>query len=99
MSELINNTDPQAIENLSGKIVDYAKNLLREMQSLVDTHDNMQYYWSGDQYDKMSNSIVEMKTDVGSQARELLRIAENMHNQAVSLANATGVALQRRWHD
>lgn len=94
MNDFINNSDPQAMKDISKKIAIYASNLKADMKKLSQTHQGMHSCWSGKQYDDFSRAIADANSAIAKQADKLLAIANDVEKDAKQLAIAMGVSLR-----
>lgn len=94
MAQVIKNSDPQAMHDMAKAIRRYADELSKDLQRLANKHAAMHAYWSGEQYDRFTEIIKTVKSDLEKQAAGLSGIAADVEKDAQALAAAQNIALR-----
>ncbi len=94
MNDIINNSNPQAMKDISKKIAKYADDLKTDMKKLAQMHQGMHSYWEGKQYDDFSRAIADANSAIVKQADALLKISNDVEKDAIQLAIALGITLR-----
>ena len=94
MDGQILNSDPQVMSDIAKEILRYATTLKSEVGRLYSKNRAVGANWSGEQYEKFSEVIANVKKTLDEQADKLASIASDVKKDAVALAEALGVKIK-----
>lgn len=95
MSEVIHNSDPQAMADVAREIKRYAEGISGSVQKLQNRHRAMHASWSGEQYDRFTEVVQAVKSKLDKQTERLKEIAADVDKDAAALADALHIDIKR----
>ncbi len=90
----IRNSDPQVMHDIAKEIKRYAETVKSDVQKLSNKHRAVGGSWSGEQYDRFTEIVESVKSNLDKQAQRLCDISIDVEKDAAALAEALGVVIR-----
>lgn len=91
----IKNSSPEALEAYASKLDKFIGSVAEYMVQIKKTHENMNEFWKGDQYENFSDYIASVTDSVRKQLIELDQTKKFVKDKAQKLREARSVKIIR----
>jgi uncharacterized protein YukE len=91
---VIKDSDVESIREVAKAVKNYAEGIKNDIDKLMNRHDDMHSVWSGEQYDELTDILVEAKKILSKQSATLMEISEQISDDADRLEKANSTKIK-----